>query len=142
MGISDCRRKGKGCKEIHSNFVLVWSGVEQNQRATHGVGFILHPDRAKKLSDTVYISERIIKITIRDKDSTTNYFQVYAPYTEEEKDRFFEQLSDNISLVADEEEIGCHGRLQRKSGKETHGQHTLAPTVTEAQSATIMDTNS
>eukprot|EP00058_Branchiostoma_floridae_P000941 XP_002586429.1 hypothetical protein BRAFLDRAFT_131819 [Branchiostoma floridae] len=96
-------------------------GVEQNQRATHGVGFILHPDTAKKLSDTVYISERIIKITIRDKDSTTNYFQVYAPcndsYTEEEKDRFFEQLSDNISLVADEEEMVVMGDFNGRVGR-------------------------
>ncbi|XP_035664606.1 uncharacterized protein LOC118408089 [Branchiostoma floridae] len=121
MGISDSRRKGKGCKEIHLNYVLVWSGVEQNQRATHGVGFILHPDTAKNLTDTVCISERIIKITIRDKDNTTNYFQVYAPcndsYTEEEKDRFFEQLSDSISLVADEEEIVVMGDFNGRVGR-------------------------
>ncbi|KAG7489681.1 hypothetical protein JOB18_018062 [Solea senegalensis] len=101
MGTSDIIRKGKGCKDIHFNFILTWSGVEPNQRATHGVGIILHLDTANNFSDTVCISERIIKITIREKDSTSNYFQVYAPcndsYTEE--NRLFKQLSDNLSQV-------------------------------------------
>ncbi|KAI8516720.1 hypothetical protein Bbelb_053010 [Branchiostoma belcheri] len=120
MGISDNRRKGKGCREIHSNFVLVWSGVEMNQRAVHGVAIILHPDTAKCLSDTVYISERIIKITIKEKDNTSNYFQIYAPcnysYTEEEKDRFFSQLSDSISEVPDEEEVVVMGDFNGRVG--------------------------
>ncbi|CAH1245884.1 Hypp7596 [Branchiostoma lanceolatum] len=52
MGLADCRRSGKGCKEIHSNYVLIWNGVEQRQRPKHGVAFILHPDTAKNLTDT------------------------------------------------------------------------------------------
>ncbi|CAH1268800.1 Hypp3992 [Branchiostoma lanceolatum] len=103
MGPADCRRKGKGCKEIHSNNVLIWSGVEQHQRAKHGVAFILHPDTAKNLTDTAYISERVIRMTIREKDRITNYIYVYAPcndsYSDQEKDDFFEEVSDSLSQL-------------------------------------------
>ena len=89
MGISDCRRKGKATKEIHSNFMMTWSGVDQGQRATLGMGFILDPDIAKNLIDTKYVSERIIKIQVTVGQRFANYLQVYAPcndtYTEEKR---------------------------------------------------------
>ena len=61
MGISDCRRKGKSAKEMSSNFVITWSGVDQEQRTILGVSFILDPNIAKNLIDTKYVSERINK---------------------------------------------------------------------------------
>ncbi|XP_072039074.1 uncharacterized protein [Amphiura filiformis] len=103
MGISDTRRKEYGMKEIHNNYVLIWSGVEKNKRAKHGVGFVLHPEVAKNITETEYISERIMKLQIRQDGKNTTYIQIYAPcndsYTDEEKDDFYDQLSDIIQGV-------------------------------------------
>ncbi|XP_012938807.1 uncharacterized protein LOC106011962 [Aplysia californica] len=113
MGITDIRKKGTGTKEIHSNVVLIWSGERKDQRAEHSVGFIIHPDKAKEIINTDFISERLIKISIREGKKTTNYIQVYAPcndsYSDEEKDSFFEQLSDLISSIPDEEDLYVMG---------------------------------
>ena len=65
MGISDCRLKGNGTRQIYGNYVLTWSGVHPGLKATHGVGFIMHPDIAKNVLETNFISERIIKIKMK-----------------------------------------------------------------------------
>ena len=52
MGIADTRTKGNNSKEIHENYVLMDSGVDNTQRATHGVGFVLHPEKAKHIVET------------------------------------------------------------------------------------------
>ena len=64
MGISDCRWKGTGTKQIHSDYVLTWSSVDTALKPIHDVGFILHPDTAKNVLETEYTSERIIKIRV------------------------------------------------------------------------------
>ncbi|XP_005102194.1 craniofacial development protein 2-like [Aplysia californica] len=121
MGITDIRKKGTGTKEIHSNVVLIWSGVRKEQRAEHGVGFIIHPDNAKEILNTDFISERLIKISIREGKKTTSYIQVYAPcndsYSDEEKDSFFEQLSDLISSIPDEEDLYVVGDFNGRVGE-------------------------
>ena len=33
MRLLDCRRKGSGMKEVDTNVILVWSGLEVKQRA-------------------------------------------------------------------------------------------------------------
>ena len=61
MGISGFRLKGTGTKQIYEDYVLTWSGVNMTTRATHGVGFSLHPVTAKNVFQTEFISERIKK---------------------------------------------------------------------------------
>ena len=57
MGIADTRMKETGIKQIDSNYVLIWNGVKEHQRAVHGVGFILHPSAAKNIIEIENISE-------------------------------------------------------------------------------------
>ncbi|KAL8558305.1 hypothetical protein ACOMHN_059552 [Nucella lapillus] len=63
---ADTRKKGTGTKDIDANYVLIWSGVSKEQRAAHGVGFIVHHDKATDLVSTEFISERLLKISIRE----------------------------------------------------------------------------
>ncbi|XP_012939850.1 craniofacial development protein 2-like [Aplysia californica] len=131
MGITDIRKKGTGTKEIHSNFVHIWSGVRKEQRAEHGVGFIIHPDKAKEILNTDFISERLIKISIREGKKTTDYIQAYAPcndsYSDEEKDSFFEQLSDLISSIPDEEDFYVMRDFNGRVGERTPWTKHLGP---------------
>ena len=79
LGIADTRKKGTGTKEIDDNYVLIWSGVCKEKRAVHGVGFIIQHDKAKNLVNTEFISERLLKISIREGNKINHYIQVYAP---------------------------------------------------------------
>lgn len=109
MGISDSRRKGKGTKETHSSYVITWSGVQMRQRYVHGVAFILDPTTTKNLLDTEWISERIIKIRVKEQDRVSHYIQIYAPcndsYSDEEKEEFFDSLAEIVDRTTDNEDL-------------------------------------
>ena len=121
MGISECRRKGTGIQQVHEDYVLIWSGVNVTARATHGVGFILHPDTAKNVLETEFISERIIKIRVGGEQNILNFIQAYAPcndtYNEEQKEEFFEKMADTLSTVPDGEELVVMGDFNGRVGK-------------------------
>ena len=78
LGIADTRKKETGTKQIHDKFVLIWSGVRREDRAKHGVGFVIHHEKAKDLVDTEFISERLLKIGIREGNKTTTF--KYMPH--------------------------------------------------------------
>ncbi|XP_012940936.1 uncharacterized protein LOC106012456 [Aplysia californica] len=67
----------------------------------------------------VVYEERVLYI--REGKKTTNYIQVYAPcndsYSDEEKDSFFEQLSDLISNIPDEEDLYVMGDFNGRVGE-------------------------
>lgn len=72
MGIADTRRKGLSIKEIHGNYVLVLCGVDIKNRAVHGVGFDLHSEEFKRITETKFISERIIHIRFKRKQKNNH----------------------------------------------------------------------
>ena len=49
-------------KEVHANFVLVWSGLEANQKSMHGIGFLTDDETVKNFLEIEYVLERIAKI--------------------------------------------------------------------------------
>ncbi|XP_072051780.1 uncharacterized protein [Amphiura filiformis] len=120
MGISYTRLKGKGMKESHNDYVLIWSGVDKNKRAVHGVGFYLHPELAKNIMEVDYISERIIRLRIQQEKEVTTYIQVYAPcndsYSDEDKDTFFEELSDVINSTKNQDMLVVMGDMNGHVG--------------------------
>ncbi|XP_072030795.1 craniofacial development protein 2-like [Amphiura filiformis] len=122
MGISDTRLKGKGMKESHNDYVLIWSGVDKNKRAVHGVGFYLHPELAKNIMEVDYISERIIRLRIQQEKEVITYIQVYAPcndsYSDEDKDTFFEELSDVINSTKNQDMLVVMGDMNGHVGSE------------------------
>ena len=73
-----CRhqKEGTGTKEIDASYVLIWSGVCKEKRAVHGLGFIIQHDKAKNLVNTEFISERLLKISIREGNKINHYIQV------------------------------------------------------------------
>ncbi|XP_072048575.1 craniofacial development protein 2-like [Amphiura filiformis] len=122
MGISDTRIKGKGMKESHNDYVLIWSGVDKNKRAVHGVGFYLHPELAKNIMEDDYISEKIIRLRIQQEKEVTTYIQVYVPcndsYSDEDKDTFFAELSDVINSTKNQDMLVVMGDMTGHVGSE------------------------
>ena len=118
LGITDTRKKETGTQQIYDNFVLIWSGVRREDRAKHGAGFVIHHEKAKDLVHTEFISERLLKIAIREGNKINNYIQVYAPcndsYSDEEKDNFFEHHQQHPR----KRRLVHHRRFQWKSWRE------------------------
>ena len=138
LGISVCRLKGYETKQIQDNYVLTWSGVSTRERAIHGVAFVMQPDRAKKVLETDFVSERITKTRLKYEHRNETIIQIYAPcndtFSEEEKAEFFEKLSGTIDSVPDNDDLivmgDFNGRVDlRRTPLETYlGPHSDANT--------------
>ena len=127
MGVADCRlknrRNGNNIKIIHNSYTLIWSGVALQERAKHGVGLIFHPDTAKNIVEFKSISERIMSVRLIDKHKATTIIQTYAPcndsYREQERQDFYDQLSEIINEVKDTDELFVMGDLNGRVGGRT-----------------------
>ena len=121
MGVADVRKKEKNIKLIHNDFVEIWSGVEKRKRANHGIGFIVTPEIAKNITETGYVSERIVWIRVGGGARPSTVIQVYAPcndsYSAEAKYEFFNELSDVISAVNQEDELFVMGDFNGRVGR-------------------------
>ena len=120
IGLSDVRKKGTGCKVIHNNYVLIWTGPPIKERAKHGVGFIVDPEKAKNITNIEHISERIMSIRLLEGNQYRTYIQIYAPcndsYPEEERQEFFETLSDHINKIKNNDEVIIMGDFNGRVG--------------------------
>ncbi|KAL8584897.1 hypothetical protein ACOMHN_043534 [Nucella lapillus] len=89
LGIADTGKNGTGTKEIDANYVLIWSGVSKQQRAAHGVGFIVHHDKAKNYDHRTpcnYNGNHVLELCAEHDLIVTNTFfqhratQIYTWY--------------------------------------------------------------
>ena len=71
--------------------------------------------------NTEYISERLLKIGIREGNNINHYTQVYAPcnycYSDEVKDYFFEKLSDTINNIKEQDDLYVMGDFNGRVGE-------------------------
>ena len=76
--------------------------------------------RQKNLVNTEFISERLLKISIREGNKINHYIQVYAPcndsYSDEDKDSFFEKLSDTINNIKEQDDLYVLGDFNGRVG--------------------------
>lgn len=98
LAITETKKKGKGTLKLEKGNILIYSGVEETDRAAAGVGCIIH----KKLSEQVHRwqawSERILEVEINDKvnKEMKTIIVVYGPNEDEKaeiKDAFWEDLA-------------------------------------------------
>jgi hypothetical protein len=142
LGLADIRKKGNKIKEMNNKYVLMWSGVDNNLRAKHGVGFLIHPNKAKTITDIEYISERIIRIQLMERERNTTLIQIYAPCNNnnniEERNEFFERLSSVLNKINDKDELyvmgDFNGRIGGKKAQREHCLGNFGDTTTERNS--------
>lgn len=81
------------------DYILIYSGVEQNERAAAGVGCIIHKDNLSKIHKWEAVTERILTIEIKQNKQIRTIIGVYGPDDNEKKvskDAFWEELSYNV----------------------------------------------
>ena len=106
LGICETRLVGEGRKTVHSNFELIFKGMEVGRK--YGVAFVLAPEFADKIEKIDYVNERIISITIKLAGNKITLIQVYAPHqgrSQEEKEQFYQNLQDTIDTVDNGDKI-------------------------------------
>jgi exonuclease III len=98
IGISEIRREGEAIMEKSNNYIFYYSGKKQGK---NGVGFWVKSNLKEHIQEFTGISDRIAMLTIKLPGYTKKWsiIQIYAPHEEkedEEKDQFYEQLSETM----------------------------------------------
>ena len=66
LAINETKKKGKGSIKLENGNVLIFSGTEKKKRASAGVGCIIHKKLETKIEKWKAITERILKITLKN----------------------------------------------------------------------------
>ena len=78
-------------------------------------------NKTKKLVNAEFISERLLKISIREGNKINHYIQVYVPcndsYSDEDKDSFLEKLSDAINNIKEQDDLYVMGDFNGRVGE-------------------------
>ena len=94
--------------------------MNTRERAIHGVAFVLQPDRANKVLEADFVSERTMKTRLKYEHRNETIIQIYVPcndtYSIEEKAEFFEKLSSTIDSVPDNNDLIVTGDFNGRAG--------------------------
>lgn len=125
LGLSETRWNGYGEFKTQNGNTLIYSGFpDENSARRHGVGILLSPNSRKGLMDWKPISERLIMVRLRNRVRNITIIQCYAPTeeaAEEEKDSFYEQLTDVVRTAKTQDIKIILGDFNAKVGSDNEG---------------------
>ncbi|XP_066901386.1 craniofacial development protein 2-like [Halyomorpha halys] len=81
------------------DYTHLYSGVNNNERAAGGVGFLFHEDLAPVIKGCKFVSNRIMVLDILEGDRVQSVMVAYGPNksaVSEEKDTFFNDLQREV----------------------------------------------
>lgn len=125
LGISEMRWPSAGVNNNEEDYTVYYSGT-LNNTFQHGVGFIVHKQVVKCVTNFVPISERIAFLQINARPVNINLIQIYAPttdYSNEDVDQFYKQISDIIKPLPQHDINIIMGDFNAKLGKGRTGEH-------------------
>lgn len=100
--VAETKKKGKGKIEMDNGHLLLWSGVDEKERANAGIGCILHRDIKETVNKWVAVSERIMSIELKNKTSMKTVIAVYGPDEDEKaekKEKFWDDLNKTMETT-------------------------------------------
>ena len=103
--ISETREKISGRRVIHNDYTCLSSG---DVREKHDVAFTIAPEISHLVEKVVPINNRMAGMILNIGTSRILFMTVYAPQqgrNDEEKDRFFLQLQEEIDKLRQNEEV-------------------------------------
>ena len=96
---------------------MEWS--EHTRKSHPWSSFIMQPDRAKKVLETDFVSEGIMKTRLKYEHRNETIIQICTPcnnFLEEEKAEFFEKLCGTIDSVPDNDDLIVMGDFNGRVG--------------------------
>ncbi|XP_056645027.1 craniofacial development protein 2-like [Diorhabda sublineata] len=119
--LSETKKKGKGNSK-YGNYILIYSGKNKNERATSGVGLLLHESYENQISNIIYVNDRILQVTINlQKSRPTHIISIYAPdssKTQADIDIFYQTLQTVLDGIPNHDEIIILGDFNARIGDE------------------------
>ncbi|XP_030750930.1 craniofacial development protein 2-like [Sitophilus oryzae] len=116
---SETKKKGKGTTKLN-NYILIYSGVPKDQRATSGVGVAINDKNEQNIESIEYVCDRILRVKIMS-DQPIHIISVYATdinKPEEMSMDFYENLQSVIDKIPRHEKIILLGDLNARIGNE------------------------
>lgn len=123
LGVSECRWTSFGKLQTQTGETIIYSGHEDQHH--HGVAIIMSKEAAGALLEWKPVSERIIVARFNSKHIKTTIIQVYAPTndaSDEEKERFYNQLQQVYSETQSHDLVITMGDLNAKIGYQIAGE--------------------
>lgn len=99
--LSETKKKGKGYIMVEK-CMLFYSGTDKSERANVGVGILIGKKIMNCVTDTQYINERIIMLTLSLKNGSLNIISIYAPQTgrpKQERNTFYKDLQGLLDTI-------------------------------------------
>ena len=123
LAITETKNKGKGIIKLNNNHILIYSGVENEERARAGVGCIIHSKMKKAIREWECINERIMTIKLDNiTETTTNIIIIYGSdenVSKSDKDEYWEKLPIEFEKL--EEQIYIMGDFNARVGNKING---------------------
>lgn len=116
--ISETKKKGKGTT-TSGNYTLIYSGVHKSEYAHAGTGMLIHNKWANKISDIIYVNERILVVLIQFHKLPTYFISVYAPDVTKPRvmiEQFYNDLQDTIDAIPNKNQIVLMGDFNARIG--------------------------
>lgn len=122
--LSETKKKGKGIM-TYQDYVLFYSGVSKESRAKEGVAIAIHKDLERMIEKYEYISERIITVALKTRNSLLHVLSVYAPEDckpKIDKDEFYDTLQSSLDKIPRNQPVLVLGDLNARIGNNViHG---------------------
>lgn len=122
LGMNEMRWSGAGKREVE-NCVVYYSGTSHGTHR-HGEGAILEGETAKRVTNFVLVSERIMLLQFNTKPVKMNIMQVYAPTgdaSDEEVEEMYGIMTDILRKLPGEDISMVMGDFNAKVGKGASG---------------------
>ncbi|PSN46792.1 hypothetical protein C0J52_19145 [Blattella germanica] len=116
--ITETKKKLQGSLELQ-NYLMIYGGVKQEQRASAGVAIWIHKRLKNRIHSYTFINERIIMLRIKIDRGYVSILSLYAP--EEGKTQntieFYNELQKIINKLNKNDNILLLGDLNGRVGK-------------------------
>jgi exonuclease III len=118
--ISETKKKGKGSQQM-GPYTMIYSGKPKNERASAGVGLLLHQKFLPNIDKISYTSERILQTTLLVDNKHIELISVYAPDISKprsECEDFYTTLQDTLDTIPQDHHIIIMGDLNARVGND------------------------
>ena len=119
LAITETKKKGQGVENVGPNHTLIFSGVEEKERARAGVGLLIHKSKEKLIESWNFISPRILEVNIKPNGRDIKLLIAYGPNEDankEEKDIFENDLQLAAEKLKNRQELMVLGDLNARVG--------------------------
>jgi len=123
--VQETRWKGNKAKELREGCKLIYSGT--NRKGRNRIGIVLFKEVKDSLVGVNRRKDRVMSIKLCF-DENLNVVCAYAPQVgcgEEEKEEFWEQLEEELSMMLDGERVILGGDLNGHVGRRRDGMERI-----------------